>query len=185
MIELTQGLRIVTFDIETTDLDAYFGQIVCCTFKPLGKKPFTIRIDSKKNPNKRSDKWVVEQILDTLERYDVCVGWYSQIFDKRFINTRSLLNGVNRPFPLIKHRDLCLIARAKFATRGNSLKMWSNRLRGYSDKTVTTPDIKRALIRLEPKAMNFVVEHCIIDVRETEANYEAMLPYLSKKLEKK
>lgn len=185
MIEITQGLKVVVFDIETTDLDAYFGQIVCCTFKPLGRKPFTIRIDSKQNPNKNSDKWVVEQILNTLEKYDVCVGWYSQIFDKRFINTRSLLNGIGRPFPPIKHRDLCLISRAKFNVRGNSLKMWSTRLRGSSDKTVTTPNMKRALIRLEPKAMKFIVDHCVIDVIETEQNYEAMLPYLSKKLERK
>ena len=185
MIEITQGLKIVTFDIETTDLDAYYGQIVCCTFKPLGKKPFTVRIDNPKNPNKYSDKWVVEQILNVLEKFDVCVSWYGQMFDKRFINTRSLLHGLGRPFPAIKHRDLCLISRAKFTVKGNSLKAWSSRLRGMSNKTFTTPAMKRSLIRLEPKALNFMVRHCIIDVEETELNYKAMLPYLNKKLEKK
>lgn len=185
MIEIKQGLKIVTFDIESTDLDAYFGQIVCCTFKPFGKKPFTLRIDDPRNKNPKSDKWLVKEIINTLKQYDVCVGWNSQMFDKRFINTRAILNGMKEGFPAIKHRDLCLFSRSKFRVMGNSLKMWSTRLRGYSDKTVTTPEIKRALIRLEKGALNFTVRHCVIDVMETELNYITFLPFLNPKLEKK
>lgn len=183
-IEVRNELKIVVFDIETTDLDAHFGQVVCCTFKPYGKKMFTLRIDDKRNPNPKSDKWLVKEILSTISQYDVVVTWNGQLFDKRFLNTRSLLLGLKKPFPSIKHRDLCLIARAKFRVMGNRLSTWSERLRGYSNKTKINPELKRALIRLEKKALNFVVKHCEIDVLETELNYIDFGPYLSDNLKK-
>ena len=185
MIEIKRGWKIATFDIETTSLEAEYGYMVCVVVRDFHTgRDYTIRIDDKENPDHSSDKWVVEQTLKRLSEYDLLVSWNGQLFDKPFINTRAILNGLRTPLGKFYHRDLLLVARARFRVYGNKLMYWRRRLFGKSDKTHTTPKLKNDTIKGKKYAIDFVVNHCRIDVKETEELYRKFLPYLSENVKK-
>ena len=181
MIEIIKGLNIATYDIETTDLNAIYGHLLCACVKPYNKPVKTFRIDDKRNHTLKSDRWVVEQTIKELNKYDVLVGWYTTRFDRPFLNTRALIHRIGLIKPHYS-RDLIYFSRFRLKMISNKLKFVHMNLFGKTNKTVITPQIKDDAIRREKYALDFIVRHCQIDVRETEDLYSVFLPHLGKKL---
>lgn len=183
MIEMKQGLNPVVLDIETTDLNAYFGYIVCVCLKPYKGPITTLRIDDPRNPDKNSDKWLIKELVKEMNKYDVAVTWNGIMFDRKFINARAMIHRIKLPNKLV-NRDLCNFARAKFRMPNNRLATWNTIMDGTTGKTITTPKVKYAAIRGEKWAIDFIVHHCKLDVQRTEKRYIQFLPYLNDKIKK-
>lgn len=184
LIEEENKFKIATWDCETTDLNAIYGYLLCISVKQYKGPTKTIRIDDKRNPNKESDKWVVEEAVKELSKYDMLVGWNIIEFDRPFLNTRAAVNGVRSIGPHYK-RDLIYTSRGSFRFPSNKLKNVHFNILKITKKTFTTPKIKFAAIRGEKWALDFISRHCEIDVKETEDLYNTFKPYFGKKLIKK
>jgi len=175
--------KIGILDIESTGLRADFGYMICVCIKTVWEHSlngpiWTVRIDDPRNKQK-NDRWLTRELVKQMNTYDLLLGWNSSQFDFKFINSRGLVNGVA---PAIKQhrRDLLYIARANFRFRNNRLTTWSELVSGNDQKTKLTPKVHMGVLRFERWAINNIVKHCKIDVRETEKVYKTLIPYMGK-----
>jgi len=157
-------------DIETTNLNADFGIILCGVIKPANGKPKVFRGD-KLNPNwdrKRSDdKDVVKALVEELEKYDIWIIYNGLKFDIAFIRSRLLKHGLS-PLGNKKLIDPVQLARNKLKMSYNSLEKVANHL-GCNSKTEIDPDMwLKAALDGDRKAMSQIVVHCIEDVLTLE-----------------
>ena len=185
MIEIKRKWRIVTFDIETTGLNADYSHMICCVIKEYNGSSFTYRIDNPKYGDKFNDKKLVEDVVNKLNQYDVIVSWNGTMFDKTYINTRLLINRSKVLLTPKYNRDLIFPARFKFRLASRRLKYVGQVVLGKTNKTFTTPFVWGALVRGEEWAIDFMVEHCRKDVLDTERLYKRFLPFLSENLKRK
>jgi uncharacterized protein YprB with RNaseH-like and TPR domain len=161
------AIQTCYFDIETSNLNADFGVILCACIKGDGKPVVTLRGD-RLVPGwsaKRSDDGpLVAAIAKELSKYDLWVAHNGQKFDIPFINTRLMASGqlpLARPKVLI---DPVWVARNNLRMSYNSLDKLSSVL-GVNSKTEVDPAIwLRATLDGDKKAMNYIVEHCVQDV---------------------
>ena len=98
-------MRIASFDIETTDLKANMGIVLCASFHeivPPGyfknhhnkvNKPYTIKLNITDPYDPNPDKELVIAIRDELETYNGIVTWNGKMFDLPFINARLMFHG--------------------------------------------------------------------------------------------
>ncbi|KKL14685.1 hypothetical protein LCGC14_2513240, partial [marine sediment metagenome] len=93
MVKQTEEvISIATFDIETSNLSADFGRVLCAVVKQVGKKPIIFRGDtyaSWKKGNKYDDSMLVKDIIEELNKHDVLIAHNGMKFDRPFLNTRA------------------------------------------------------------------------------------------------
>ena len=123
-------MRIATVDIETWDLSAPFGPILCVSFYDhQTQEMFTLRNDtylrSRKYPsttNMVDDEDLLKDIKDIISSYHMLWGWNSKAFDIPHLRSRMVLNGID-PFGTHFHVD------GMWAFRGwHGLKLGSSKL---------------------------------------------------------
>jgi len=186
----------VAWDLETTDLKALMGRVLCCSFMeitPPGtalRRPYTFRGDRAPWMNVPTSKWhedpeaisdakLVVAIRDELERYNMIVSWNGKLFDAAFLNAR-LLKIRERPLRPQFHLDSMWYA-AGSSNRIGSRKLDNvQRFLGLSEsKTpITWEDWQRAGMG-NMKAFNQVVKHCEQDVKVLAQAYWRFLPNVS------
>ena len=176
-------MRIVAWDLETTDLKALMGRVLCCSFCPIleegrTERPYTFRGDDKKYKHRDpiNDRKLVVASRDELEKYNLVIGWNSKLFDLPFLNARLAQYG-ERPFRPQFHMD------PMYYARGSGLRIGSSKLdnvqKFFSLPETKTPitwdDWKRAAMGDKP-AMDNVVDHCEQDVKVLSMAYWKLLP---------
>lgn len=189
--DLHKGLKLATWDIESTGLNADFGYVLCvCVYDVQTRQVRTVRIDDPRNPDPNSDKWVVDEAIKLLNEYELLVGWYSSKFDRNFLNSRAVMHNL-RPnrrtgtfFTTEYWRDLWYTSKFRLKLRSNRLAVVSDFLFGKTIKNAITPDVWNGAIRGEKKALDYVVHHCELDVKETFRVYKRLMPLISKRLRK-
>lgn len=155
------------FDLETSSLNADFGIVLCGVVQGDGKKPRIFRGDEI-NPHwrtKRSDdKALVKAIVRELEQYDIWIAHNGAKFDVPFLRTRLMAWGLP-PLATKKLVDPVWLARNKLRLSYNSLKQVAAHLGIEQRKTEVTPQQwLRAYLDGDTRAMNYIVEHCVLDV---------------------
>lgn len=159
------------YDLESTDLAASFGRILCASFATLDEDPYTFRGDRKPyvGKTKIDDSRLVKAVRDELEGADMIVGWNSKLFDGPMINARLAKAG-ERPLMLgekhgVRHLDLM------WYSGGQSMRIGSKRLDNVqkffgSDhaKTPLDPETWALAATGDRPSMDGVVEHCESDV---------------------
>ncbi len=174
--------RIMTFDIETTNLGANYGFMLAAAWTVVGEKKITC-VDISQSPtfNKRNgasnDKWVVQQVAEALDGADIIVGWYSQKFDYPYIQTR-LLHHKLKPMGPKPHVDGWRIARYQMKLNNNRLQTLTNFF-GYEDKTPLKNDVWVAAMTGDKASIKYVARHCIRDVEITEKVYLKIRPLMT------
>lgn len=163
--------RIGFFDIETSNLDANIGMMLCACVKDYkgGTKTF---IMSKDN-GLYSDRKFAVAMRDYLEKFDYVVTWYGTKFDVPYLNTRLILHG-ERPLDIIRHIDLYYTARFKLKLHSNRLAVVSESLFGESDKTRVVGPIWTNALMGDKKALQYIIDHCVIDVDVLEQVFEEL-----------
>lgn len=167
------------FDLETTNLSADFGVILCGVVKPAHADPITFRADEL-NRRWRScrsdDSAVVTAIVEELAKYDIWCAHNGARFDVPFLRTRLLRHGLD-PLPTKKLIDPVQLARNKLRMSFNSLASVANHL-GVNSKTEVRPDQwLAAALDGSREAMNYIVEHCVQDVYVLEKVVGALKTY--------
>lgn len=171
-------MRVGIFDIETTNLYADSGIILCMSHKPYlaSKKTVrTIRADRFESwkTGKSDNREVVENIMKELREYDILVAHNGQYFDKAFLNTSCLKYGMLPELRLKKFIDPVLIARKHLRLHNNTLNALIAHLDIPEKKTpVAFEHWVKAGLDSNTKSMDYIVEHCEKDVIALEAVYD-------------
>lgn len=183
--DFDRGLSIVTFDIETTALEAQHGYMLCACIKEVNPdnlrgRTWTYCIDDyAAGRNLFDDKPLIKDVIAKLNEFDVVLTWYGSRFDFPFLNTRAFKHNLTPPRREFR-RDLCLAARGFGKLRNNRLYNWEKYLFGETNKTFLDFQVWIEAIRGDKKSINDIVHHCEMDVLSTERIYKRVLPVLGK-----
>ena len=175
-------MRIVAYDIESTDLKGLMGRILCCSFYRIvdghPTRPYTFRADRApwKSKDPIDDSRLAVAIRDELEKYHLIVSWNGKLFDAPFVNARLLKVG-ERPIRPQLHLD------AMYYAGGCSNRIGSKKLDNVqrflglteSKTPITWPEWQRAALG-DKRAFEKVVHHCEQDVRVLAGAYWRLLP---------
>lgn len=167
------------FDLETTNLSADFGIILCGVVKGDGKRPVTFRGDelNPKWKTKRSDDThVLKAIVEELAKFDIWVAHNGARFDVPFLRTRLARWGMG---PLVNRKlvDPLLLARNKLRMSYNSLEKVADLL-GVNSKTPVKPEMwLRAALDGDTEAMGYIAKHCVEDVYTLEKVVHGLKEY--------
>lgn len=172
--------KILFWDLETSNLNADFGRLICFGGKFAGeKKPFILSItDSptfKKDPT--NDKWLVEKCANVLSMADEWVTWYGKRFDVPFLSSRLLSHGLNS-LPPCPHIDGWEIARKQLKLHSNRLASVQAFLNLPVAKTIIRPDHWVKAMAGNRDAIRYIIEHCEKDVLVLEQAYEKLRPLI-------
>lgn len=178
-------MRIVAFDIETTDLRAMMGQMLCASFCTIGSdktsdigKVRTFRADHKpwRSDDPIDDAPLAIAIRDELAKAHLVCTWNGKLFDIPFLNAR-LLEAHEEPSRPHMHLDLMYYAR------GCSLRIGSSRLKSVqqyfnlpTSKTEISWKTWQRAGKGDKAAMSEVVTHCEADVKVLAQAYWNLLP---------
>lgn len=171
------------FDLEATNLTANFGIVICYCLKPEYSNKILYDCITKEDLKSGIlDKRVLRHAIKDLWKVNRVVGHYSTKFDLPFLRTRCLSVGVEFPqYGEILHTDVWKIAREKLKLSSNRQDVIAEALYGESVKTRL--DSKHWLQALQgnPRALNYILDHCKKDVVELEANYHKLAPFVPKR----
>ena len=167
------------FDIETTNLNANYGYVLCVAWKHLGERSIHyVSIDQSKSFAKdpTNDADVVFRASKELAKSDIVCGWYSSRFDWPFLQSRLLTHGLPT-MPPIPHVDLWRTAKYQMRLNSNRLASVAEFL-GLEEKT---PIRSREWIRAmagKRQSLKYVIDHCKQDIVVLEQAYRKMRPLM-------
>ncbi|MBI2804670.1 MAG: ribonuclease H-like domain-containing protein [Planctomycetes bacterium] len=155
------------FDLETTNLSADFG-VVLCGVTQIGGEPYALHSQRELSPmwHSRSDRdfEVVQALLHELGRADFWIAHNGANFDIPFLQTRAAKWGLAFP-PTRPLLDPVILSRRKFRLSSNRLETLA-RVFNCPPKTPLHPGdwLAATLARDEP-AIKRIEKHCIRDVQ--------------------
>ena len=167
------------FDLETTNLKANFGRILCASVADMYGNVRTFRIDEApwKRPRRRDDIALAVALRDYLEEFDVLVGWYSKMFDIPYLNTRLLI-GNERPLrsDMMHFDPIWKAKKGSMALHSARLDAVAKTFRLEVQKTGLDPEIWNDAADGDREAMDYVVEHCEKDVLVLRLAFHILKP---------
>lgn len=167
--------RIIAWDLETTNLNANYGYILCMGWKVIGeKKTHLIKISDYPLHQKQitNDREVIKKAREVLTDADGWVTWFGRYFDEPFLNSRLIEHKLNPlpPMSTKNHVDGWAISRYKLKLNSNRLATVSSFL-GVEEKTpISGPHWVKAMAG-NTKSLNYVYKHCTQDVIVLEQVY--------------
>ena len=173
------------YDLETTDLAASYGRVLCASFAELEGDPYTFRGDRKPyiGRTKIDDSRLVKAIRDELEGADLVCGWNSKLFDAPMINARLAKAG-ERPLMLGEKHGVTHIDLMWFSG-GSSMRLGSKRLENVQKffgtdaaKTPLDPETWALAATGDRAALDRVVVHCESDILVLRDLWPHLVPYV-------
>jgi uncharacterized protein YprB with RNaseH-like and TPR domain len=166
-------------DIETTNFNADIAYMLSYAFKVRGSdKVFSSKITKEEIFSGKFDERLVKQCIEDLKRFKRIYTYYGTGFDIPFLRTRALELKLDFPvFGSIQHQDIYYIVRNKLKLCRNRLENVT-RLMGIDDKTHLELKIWRMAAIGDPKALDYVYDHNVIDVKILEAAHEEIKTFV-------
>lgn len=176
----------VFFDMEMSNLDANFGQVLCAVVKTERGDTNIVRFDNQVAHlngfnSLYTDRETVLAIRSLLESFvgDIWVSYNGKKFDIPFLDTRLLIHG-ERPVTQGMHLDPLYIARYKLRLNNNRLDTVAKALGVDSSKTAIEPGYWIPALRGDRASMDYVVDHCVRDVAVLEEVFNKLRPFVDK-----
>jgi uncharacterized protein YprB with RNaseH-like and TPR domain len=168
--------RMGHLDIEASQLKADFGHIYSWAIK--SHKEHQIFSDVLKVRSLDEEKRVVQSLLRTMRSFNILTTYNGTRFDIPFIRTRAMYHGLQFPeFGTIFHRDIYYVARGRLLTHNRKLETVA-RFLGIHGKTPLDPAIWVAASFGDKKAISYIFNHNLEDVKVLEKVYLALEPYM-------
>lgn len=168
---MTNDSKILFFDIETTNLKADFGFLLCIGWKWLGTKTVYVPfITHSANTFRAEEKKLLKEFLEAFEEADVVVSYYGKGFDVPYLQAKSLEYNLG-PLPNPSHVDLYWTIKHNLAISRKSLQNAAYYLGLSNEKTPVEGRIWVDAMAGSKKAMRYIVSHCKSDVLILEELY--------------
>lgn len=175
-------MRTAIFDLETFSLYANTGILLCAVIKETGKHaPKIIRADQF--PEWKTDRSNVEPMIravvnvllndkgdDGSEGFDIFVAHNGQYFDKAMLNTWALKFRLPMALRFARFIDPVLLLRRHCRLNRNSLNEAIDFFKIPHKKTpIAWDNWMKASLNGDSRALDYIVEHCVADVKALEA----------------
>jgi uncharacterized protein YprB with RNaseH-like and TPR domain len=173
-------MQILSWDLETSSLNADYGMILCAGFKTVGKGAAkVISIDDYEgNDIFVREKKLLKDLSAELLRSDVWLTWFGTYFDVPFVNSRLLYHRLPTLPANYPHIDGWKTARNRLKLRNNRLKTVQEFLGTATEKdAVLGPTWMKALAG-DSKALKYIINHCRKDVKALEEAYMLLRPLI-------
>lgn len=171
--------RVLIWDIESTNLNASFGTILCIGYKWLhNKSVFVPTIMDKGNKNMLDDKALVTKFATAFGMCDYHVTWYGDRFDLPMVKAKMIKHGLP-PLPPKPSVDLWKTARYGFKIHNNRLMSWQEFLGVEHSKTAIKFDDWLQAATGDKEALAEVVDHCTKDVLVLEDVFLKFQPWIT------
>lgn len=175
---MSENARILIWDIETRNLVADYGSVLCIGWRFVGEGRTQVKsIHDIPGTHPLDDKplikWFIENVWNTA---DIAVGWYSSGHDEPFLRTRALIHKLPAP-RTVTTLDLWgkVWKRLKFSK--NSLDNVSRQL-GLTNKYYGPASDFEKVLYGDKAAMKRIVKHCRLDVDITLEAYERLKSFI-------
>lgn len=167
--------KIGYFDIETGGFNANADIILCYSIKTRDKDEIlNARITKNDINTEIFDKRIIKQLIKDLLKYDVIVTYYGTRFDIPFSRTRALGWRLSFPvFGMVKHKDVYYMVKNKLKLTSRSLAT-ACELLGIRGKNHIKWRIWIKAKHGNEKALEYVQNHCNIDVRILEGAHKKL-----------
>jgi uncharacterized protein YprB with RNaseH-like and TPR domain len=179
-------MKIGVFDLEMTGLNADSAIILCIAHMPYeGKKKDVKLIRADQFPswktNKSNNKDMVVAAMAALEKYDILIAHNGSRFDRPFLNALCLKYGLKPALRWVKFVDPCSLSWRHLRLHRNSLGALQAFLGIPVSKTPVAFDHwLKASLDGNKKSMDYICEHCVIDVVVLEAVYDRVRSLIDK-----
>lgn len=161
-LDLNSNIRVASFDIECTSLDASYGRLVCACIKYHDEDEVRTKSIRSVKQEPALLRWIEKNTADV----DVYATWNGKLFDMFYVDGRRMHHGMER-VPLKKHVDLLYQAR-RLRLRGSRLDGVAKDL-GFEHQKIDVPAWRWVLAAEGCKeSIGLIVEHCEQDVLMTE-----------------
>jgi len=161
--------KFAMFDIESTQLDADFGRLICACVKPLGLPP-------KIFSTRKGDVKIATRIRDELQKYDYIVTYYGTGFDMPFLTTRLLVQGQDT-LGLMRQVDMYYTSRHYLKLASNRQAQVVKSLMRKVNRTDVVGSIWLAATEGDKEAVQYVVDHCVADVYDLEEVFNWLVKF--------
>lgn len=158
--------KLASWDIETTQLNADLGSVLCASVKPYGKKPYTFTVKAVGNDIK-----VVRDLKDALEEYHCWLTYYGKGFDVPFVNTRLLKWGY-APIETRHHVDLFFTLKANTKMSSKGLGRYASMLGTDDQKMGVSQNVWSEMGFRIATHMPTMVKRCESDTEVLEGLYK-------------
>jgi len=173
-----EGFKVGVWDIETTHLQADFGFVLAACVKEIGKKPEIFRIDELSvNDERWNDSALVMDVAAKVNSLDMVVTWNGKRFDWPFLQTRLLHHGLELLEPTL-HVDAMYLSRYRLRLHSNSQKSVMKFMEVKNGKTDLDPMVWVKAAHGDKESMDFVVDHCVRDVKALEELFLRLKPFI-------
>lgn len=177
--------RILLFDLETSDLNANRGHILCAAAKWLDtKKIYTWRVDQAKNYRKTpksffDDSHIVRSLVEMVDSADAVIAYYGGYmkFDVPYLNTRAMSHNL-KPCATAVIIDPYVTAKARLKLARNSMDSVAQLVNANNQKGhIPWPEWQLAKFG-DSRALSKLLAYCKQDIRTLEDVYRALIPLM-------
>jgi len=171
--------RVGFFDIESTDLKANVGYILCWGLLHTDGTVMSdvVTRQAIRGSQIEPDRAVVASCLQALKSVDVVVTYNGTRFDLPFLRSRALVHGLSFPaYGQLLHIDLYWYTRQLLKLTNNRMGTASSFL-GGTDKDSYDVRVWNRARRGDPEALEHIYSHNISDLHITQERFIALGPY--------
>lgn len=174
-------MKIVSTDIEASNLTADFGIVLCCGFKEVGRgKPEVPCIyDYTGKDLLVRERKLLDDMQKRMIEADVWLTHYGKGYDIPFINSRLLYHRLPVVPPNFPHIDTWKVSRYNLKLRNNRLNTISEFFKTQDEKNKIKPEQWLFALSGDRKSMGYIVEHCRRDVVVLEEVYTLLRPLIT------
>lgn len=176
--------KILIWDLETTNLSADFGSILCVGWKWLGEdKVHIIAINDfpsfAKDPT--NERELLREFLKVYDQADISITYFGGLgaFDLPFFQAKILEHSLDLP-KKVEMMDLFYTVKSNLKLSSKSLKNVAKFLKLKNQKDMRPLEGKvwqRARAFHEP-SLNYVYDHCVDDINCLEELYFRLRPLI-------
>ena len=162
-----QPIVAYVWDLETTNLNTFMGQLIVASFLDLADGTVDTRsILDFDGSNAEKEIQLLEWCVDKHRQADILIGHNTLGFDMGFLRGRIAIHGLDLDLPKRQQWDTYQIARhgAKIKPQGYSLENLLDFFRIPIGKDKPSKHEWAASIILEPQAIERIIERCEADV---------------------
>lgn len=179
LTEKPEENRVGYFDIESSSLVADFG--FCISWHIMDEKGnlYGRAITKEEVMNDPiPDKKLMQELIDTLSKFDLIYTYNGSRFDFPFVRTRCVINNLKFPvFGSIKHKDVYFIIRHKFRLHRSSQEVACEMLLGRTLKTHWFGKYWIRAVQGKQKSIDYIDDHNIRDVKDLKKLTKKVLDY--------
>ena len=173
--------RVAMFDLEFYNFDANFGFLLSWSIKHLdGPLVHDVITRAEAINYDRLDRGLCESFLEELGNVDLLVGYYSTKMDVPYIRSRCLWYEL--PFPKFRekfHHDMYYTCKRLLKlNRTGQDQVARFIMKEQAEKTHLDMEIWNRARLGDEAALEFVLDHNDRDVRDLEAIYKRLSPYV-------